>query len=245
MSEFPDTQYATSDGLSIAFQEWGSGPNKLVMVPGIVSHLEENLRRPAYLYFLESLAKDFHLIIFDKRGNGLSDRINGAPTIDERARDIEAVMDAAGLDTAALTAFSEGSALALLFAARNPAPILKLVLGSGSAAGRLPSGEMTEAQMQQAREAFLENWGKVGGQHPLATHGPKGDDADTPEEFARFCRLCATPSAIAALHDMNQRFDIRDVLPTIQQPTLVLRRERESTSRARAKCVADHIPGAI
>ena len=67
MSEFPYTQYATSDGLSIAFQEWGSGPNKLVMVPGIVSHLEENLRRPAYLYFLESLAKDFHLIIFDKR----------------------------------------------------------------------------------------------------------------------------------------------------------------------------------
>ena len=178
---------------------------------------------------------------FDKRGNGLSDRINGAPTIDERARDIEAVMDAAGLDTAALTAFSEGSALALLFAARNPARISKLVLGSGSAAGRLPSGEMTEAQMQQAREAFLENWGKVGGQHPLATHGPKGDDADTPEEFARFCRLCATPSAIAALHDMNQRFDIRDVLPTIQQPTLVLRRERERYfPRPREVCRRPH-----
>ncbi len=245
MSEFPETLYATSDGLSIAFQVWGGGPNKLVVVPGIVSHLEENLKRPDYLYFLESLAKHFHLVTFDKRGIGMSDRINGAPTIDERARDIEAVMDAAGFDTAALAAFSEGSALALVLAARNPARISKLIIGGGFAAGRLPSGDVTEAELQQSREGFLENWGKVGGQHSLAIFAPKGSDPDTPEEFARFCRMCATPSAIAAVHDMNQRIDVRDVLPSIQQPTLVLRREAESVSRERSKYVADHVPGAI
>lgn len=245
MPEFPETQYATSDGLSIAFQVWGGGPNKLVVVPGIVSHLEENLKRPDFLYFLESLAAHFHMIIFDKRGTGMSDRIAGAPTIDERARDIEAVMDAAGFESAAFAAFSEGSALALVFAARNPARLSKLVIGGGFAAGRLPMGEITEDELLQYRKAFLENWGKVGGQHSLAVHGPKNSDPDTPEEFARFCRMCATPSAIAAVSDMNNRIDVRDVLPTIQQPTLVLRRAGEHTRQARAKYVADHIPGAI
>jgi class 3 adenylate cyclase/predicted esterase len=244
MSEFPETQYALSDGLSIAYQVWGEGPNNLVLVPGIVSHLEENLKRSDYLYFIQALSSHFHLATFDKRGNGMSDRIAGTPIIDERVRDIEAVMDAAGFDTTALVGFSEGSALSLVFAARNPERVSHLILGGGSATGTLTAGEISPAEQERIRAELLENWGRLDGQHIYSGHGPKEGDADSKEDFARFCRLSATPSTIAALFDLNTRIDVRDVLPSIQQPTLVLRREDETTSRARAKLVADHIPGA-
>ncbi len=101
MSEFPETQYAESDGLSIAYQVWGKGPSNLVVVPGIVSHLEAALDRPEYVHFSRALSRHFRMLTFDKRGNGMSDRISGAPTLDERVKDIEAVMDAAEVDNGA------------------------------------------------------------------------------------------------------------------------------------------------
>ncbi len=241
MTEFPETQYVTSDGLSIAYQVWGEGQNNLVLVPGIVSHLEEALKMPDYLHFIQSVSAHFRVIRFDKRGNGMSDRITGAPIMDERVRDIEAVMDAAGFKSTALAGFSEGSAMSLVFAALHPERVSKLIIGGGGAAGRLAAGEYTEEEHAKVKAELFENWGKPKGKHVYTMHGPKENEGETKADFARFCRLCATPAAIAALHDMNQRIDVRKVLSSIHQPTLVLRRESESTSRERARYVADHI----
>ncbi len=196
MPEFPETQYVMSDGLSIAYQVWGEGPNNLVYVPGIVSHLEMQLERAEFLYFIQSLSAHFHIITFDKRGNGMSDRIAGAPTMDERVRDIEAVMDAVGLESTALLGFSEGAAMSLVFTARNPERISKLIIGGGYAAGTLAAGEITEEEQAANKAELLENWGKPDRRHVYSIHAPKKGDADSKEDFARFCRMCATPSSI-------------------------------------------------
>ena len=245
MSDFPETQYALSDGLSIAYQVWGEGPDNLVLVPGIFSHLEELLKLPDYLYYIQAISSHFRVLKFDKRGNGMSDRIAGAPIMDERVRDFEAVMDAAGFETTALAGFSEGSAMSLVFAARNPERVSKLIIGGGYAAGVLASGEISEEELAKRCTGLLENWGKPEGHHIFSGHAPLYGDADAMTNFARGCRMCATPTTIAALYEMNSRIDVRDVLPSIQQPTLVMRRESESTSRARARYVAEHIPGAL
>ena len=245
MNDLPETQYATtSDGLSIAYQVWGEGSENLLIVPGIITHLEAQLEIPSYLDFARGLAAHFRLIRFDKRGNGMSDRVSGAPTIDERARDIEAVLDAAGADRAAVAGFSEGSAVSLVFAARHPERVTKLINGGGFAAGRISRGEWSLEEHEAVLEEIRANWGKPGGRHYFAQFGPPLDDVEGQADFARYCRLCATPSTIVALHDMNSRIDVREVLPFIHQPTLILRREGEPISRAQSVYLAEHIPNA-
>ena len=166
MDDLPETRYATTgDGLSIAFQVWGEGAENLLIVPGIISHLEAQLEIPDYLRFARGLAASFRLIRFDKRGGGMSDGVAGAPTIDERARDIDAVLDAAGVERAALAGFSEGSAVSLVFAARQPERVSKLIIGGGFAVGRVASGERDLAAHGAALAALRENWGRVGGEH--------------------------------------------------------------------------------
>jgi class 3 adenylate cyclase len=244
MSEFPETQYATSDGLSIAYQVWGDGPRDLVVVPGIISHLEERLNSPEYVRWIRALSAFCRVVIFDKRGNGMSDRIMGAPTLDERASDIQAVMDAAGVEKAALAGFSEGGIISMVFAARHPERVSKLVTGGSGAQGRVASGEQTPEQFDNVSEQLRENWGQVGGVHQFSSFGPGPEDPEGQIEFARFCRMSATPATIVALNTMSSHMDVSDVLPSIHQPTLVIRREGEATSRTRAMFVAEHIPNA-
>lgn len=246
MNDLPKTQYATtSDGLSIAYHVWGDKPETLLIVPGIISHLESQLEIPGFLEFTRGLATRLRLINFDKRGNGMSDRISGAPTIDERSRDIEAVLDAAGVETATIFGFSEGSAVSLVFTARNPERVVKLIIGGGFACGRFVRGQQSQEELDRAAAELRENWGQPGRTHHLAQYGPPLDDAEAQEAFARHCRLCATPNTIAALHEMNALIDVRDVLPMIHQPTLILRREHEGgVPRSQSLLLAERIPNA-
>ncbi len=244
MAEFPETQYATSDGLSIAYQVWGDGPYDLVFTPGIISHLEVQLEIPEYVHWMRSLSAFARVVKFDKRGNGMSDRIVGAPTFDERITDIQAVMDAAGVKTAALAGFSEGGAMCMVFAARQPERVSKLIIGGSGATGRVASGEETQEDYDKAAEQLLRNWGRVGAVHRFSHFGPGPEDPEGQVQFARFCRMSTTPATIVALSRMATYCDVRDVLPSIQQPTLVLRRERESASRERSMLVAELIPNA-
>ena len=114
--------------------------------------------------------------------------------------------------------------MSIVFAARQPARVTKLILGGGYAQGRLARGETSQAEFDLGIAQLAANWGKVGGEHPLARYGPGGEDPEGQVRFARFCRMCATPSTIVALHGMNSAIDVSAVLPSIHQPTLVLRK---------------------
>jgi class 3 adenylate cyclase len=182
--------------------------------------------------------------IFDKRGNGMSDRIVGAPTLDERAADIQAVMDAAGMERVSLAGFSDGSAISMLFAARYPERVSKLIVGSGYAQGRVTSGMQTPEELENESKQFAENWGRVGGVHQFSGFGPGPEDPEGQAQFARICRMGATPATIVALNRMASYIDIGDVLPSIRQPTLVLCRNGDEAYRERSLFVAENIPNA-
>jgi class 3 adenylate cyclase/predicted alpha/beta hydrolase len=244
MSEYPETQYAISDGLSIAYNVWGAGSQDLVLVPGIISHLEALQDNPQYVRLMHALSANFRVITFDKRGNGMSDRISGAPTLDERAHDIDAVMDAANVQRASLIGISEGGPISIVYAARYPEKVSNLVLCGSFAIGRLVNGDITEADLKDISAQFMENWGKLGGVHPLSNYGPGPEDPEGQAFFKRFERLSATPSGIVGLINLSSRIDIRGVLPSVQQPTLVLRREHEPIPAATAEMLADLIPNA-
>src|ERR1700691_4216555 len=135
MNDFvlPVTRYALSDDVNIAYQTLGDGPIDLIIVPGIVSHTDFFHEFAGYTAFLRRLSKFARVITFDKRGQGLSDRISGAPSLEERVDDLRAVMDAAGSQRAALLGFSEGSAMSIMFAAAYPDRVSKLILFGGFA----------------------------------------------------------------------------------------------------------------
>ncbi len=132
----------------------------------------------------------------------------------------------------------------MVFAARQPERVSKLIIGGGFATGRVVSGEETQEEQDKLAEQLLRNWGKVGAVHRASRLGPGPEDPEGQAQFARFCRMSATPATMVALNRMNAYIDVRDVLPSIQQPTLVLRREGETISRERSMLVAEHIPNA-
>ena len=244
MAEFPETQYATSDGLSIAYQIWGDGPCDLVVVPGVTSHLEARLEFPGYVRWLRGMVVFSRFVIFDKRGNGMSDRIVGAPALDERVADIQAVMDGAGMERAALLGFSEGGALSMVFAARYPERVSKLIIGSSYAKGRVTSGMQTPEELEIVNKQLEENWGRVGGVHQYSGFGPGPENPEGQAQFARFCRMGSTPATIVALNRLSAYIDVSDVLPSIHQPTLVICREGDEAYRERSLFVAEKIPNA-
>jgi pimeloyl-ACP methyl ester carboxylesterase len=124
----PETRYAKTDGLSIAYQVFGSGTQDLVFIPGIVSHLEESWRHDSMAHMLRRLALHFRVICFAKRGQGMSDHFDGVPTLEQRMDDVRAVMHAAGSNKAVLFAYSEGGAMGALFTATYPAMVERLIL---------------------------------------------------------------------------------------------------------------------
>src|SRR5262245_22833509 len=131
----PETKYAQSGDVSIAYQVVGTGPLDLVIIPGFISHLEEGWEDPSYSRFLQQLASFSRLILFDKRGTGLSDRISGIPTLEQRMDDVRAVMDATGSKDAALMGISEGGPMSVLFAATYPQRASALILYGSIAKG--------------------------------------------------------------------------------------------------------------
>jgi len=247
VSEVPETRFTRVDGLDIAYQVVGSAVGlDLVFVPGWVSHLEVMWELPEFARFLDRLAGMGRLILFDKRGTGLSDRVAGVPTLEQRADDIAAVMDAAGSARAAITAWGEGAGIAAMFAATHPERVAALVLGSLSTAV-----VVDPAVMQAVSTAVETGWGQAS-LVPLVAPS-RTEDTRFLSWYRRWERLSSTPSAAAATLRWAMEWDLRPVLPAIQARTLLIHRsgaalyDPESAHTA-AKLIPDarcaELPGA-
>ena len=246
----PRTRYAKSGDLSIAYQVVGDGPLDLVHAPPAVSHLEYHWEEPGYARYLRRLAAFSRLILFDKRGTGLSDRAAGIAPLEERMDDVRAVMDAAGSARAVIFGSSESAPLACLFAATYPARTAALVLYAAYAAEVRqpdypwpPTAEERAAQLDDLAATLHETWGNA---DRLAEVAPsQADDPAFRAWFGTFLRLGASPGAFVALDRMNAAIDVRHVLPAIRVPTLVLHRvDGHERVIAESRYVAARIPGA-
>jgi class 3 adenylate cyclase len=242
----PSTRYAMSGDLHIAYQVFGDGPFDLVYAPGFISHVEMNWELPYWVNIFRRLSQFCRVIVFDKRGTGLSDRPGGWPTLEERMDDIRAVMDAAGSERAALIGVSEGGPMCMVFAALYPDRASALVLrGTGprfAAGPDWPWGWTVEAAAPQL-DAAEQNWG-TGDVLPFFIQGVS-DGERAREETGRFERFAASPGAARQLLEMNLRVDVRSVLPAISAPTLVIHRSGDYVEPVEAgRYTAEHIPGA-
>jgi pimeloyl-ACP methyl ester carboxylesterase len=244
----PETRYAKSGDVHIAYQVVGEGPIDLVYVPGWVSNVEETWEEQHYRRFLERLASFSRLILFDKRGTGLSDPVALAelPTLEDRMDDVRAVMDAVGSDRAALLGHSEGGSMCVVFAATYPERTTALVT-VGSFAKRVWSPDYPWAPTPEAREReYLEterSWGKVADADYYAP-SMAGDPAFA-ERLARYFRRSASPQAAVALLRMNTQVDIADVLSAVRVPTLVMNRAGDrDVNIEEARYIARRIQGA-
>jgi len=242
----PQTRYAKSGPVSVAYQVLGEGPVDLVLVPGFVSHVEVAWEEPTLARFLTRLASFSRLIVFDKRGTGMSDPVAGPPSMDERMEDIGAVMDAAGSDRAAVFGISEGGTLSLLFGAAHPERAQAVIL-YGSWARRLagpdypygPSAEELEGVIDRMDRAWATGEWWNGGQ------SSEYDDARHRAWWARYLRMAASPAMAQNVLRMNMALDIRHVLPSIGLPTLILHRSGDPwIDVGHARYLAEHIPEA-
>jgi pimeloyl-ACP methyl ester carboxylesterase/DNA-binding winged helix-turn-helix (wHTH) protein/class 3 adenylate cyclase len=243
----PETMYARSGDVNIAYQVIGDGPLDLVFVMGWVSHLEYFWREPSFARFLLRLASFARLILFDKRGTGLSDSvpINELPTLEQRMDDVRAVMDAVGSERAALCGVSEGGPMCSLFAATYPEKTLALVM-IGTYAKRIRDAEYPWAPTSEQRQHFFEelkqHWGGPVG---LEERAPSvAGDPQFREWWATYLRMGASPGAALALTQMNAEIDVRQVLPSIRVPTLVIHRTDDLCLKVEeGRYVAERIPG--
>ena len=239
-------QYARSGDVNIAYQVCGSGPVDLVFVMGWVSHLEYFWKEPSFARFLSRLASFSRLILFDKRGTGLSDPVTHLPTLEQRMDDVRAVLDAVGSRHAVLLGVSEGGPMCSLFAATHPAQTDALIM-IGTYARRLRAPDYPWAPTRAQREAFfkeiVDNWGGPVG---LAERAPSmSNDPAFRDWWASFLRMGASPAAAIALTRMNAEIDVRHILPTIRVPTLVLHRTGDRCLLAEeGRYVASLIPNA-
>jgi len=246
--EIPATRYATSGNVNIAYQVIGDGPVDLVFVMGWVSHLEYFWTEPRFARFLRRLASFSRVILFDKRGTGLSDRVpvDQLPTIEQRMEDLHAVMQASGSERAVICGISEGGCMSAVFAATYPERTLALVM-IGSYARRLRAPDYPWGPDHAARERFLceiqEHWGGPVG---LEERAPSlAGNPDFRRWWAAYLRMGASPGAAVALTQMNTDVDIRHVLRAVRVPTLVMHRTGDLCLTVdEGRYVASLIPGA-
>ncbi len=239
LSALPKTRYARSGDVHVAYQVFGEGPIDLVFVPGFVSHIENYWDEPNFARWLHRLASFARVIMFDKRGTGLSDHVSELPSMDQRMDDVRAVMDAVDIDSAAIMGISEGGSLASVFAAHHPARCRALVLYGAFA--RFTSWYPTEESLEQLFQYIESGWGS-GASIPFFALS-KADDPAFTEWWGKFERLGANPGAAIALMRMNSQIDIADILPTIHTPTLVIHRTDDVTIDVEAgRLLAEQIP---
>src|SRR3989441_1164158 len=243
----PQTRYAKSRELNIAYQVVGDGPFDLVYVPGWVSNIEMVWTEPNYARVLGRLASFSRLILFDKRGTGLSDRVSNdrLPTLEQRMDDVRAVMDAAGSDRAALFGHSEGGSMSILFAATYPQRSIALAL-YGSFAKRLRSDDYPWAPTLEERLSLADEiergWGDVSLEYYVPS---RATDEPLRQWLSAYFRGGASPAAAAALLRMNSYNDVRAVLSAVRVPTLVLHASGDRDVKVdEGRYVAAHIEGA-
>jgi class 3 adenylate cyclase len=248
MAEIPEIKYAkTADGVNIAYQVRGEGPVDLVYIIGEVGNLEIEFEPPWGVQFIERLSSFSRVILFDKRGTGLSDRIGGAPDFDMRADDLRAVLDAAGSDRAVLFGDGEGGSLAALFAAMHPDRVLALVLYNSWArtmwAPDYPIGYSKEDD-EKWRAEIEEHWGtEEMARRFLERDTPShANDPEWIRWMAKRFRQAASPAAALAFDEVECEIDVRSVLATVQAPTLAL--SRSAPAHAKSADLAERIPGA-
>jgi len=241
----PETKYARCGNLHIAYQVVGEGPADLVFVPGFLSHLEHQWDEPLQAAFFRRLASFSRLIRFDKRGAGLSDRVERMPSIEERMDDVRAVMDATGCERAAILGLSEGGPMGIVFAATHPDRTSKLILWNTSARLRWAPGA-TEEDRQKTVEAMRrrieEEWGT--GKLVEIFMPSAAPDPGFRNWWARFERLSMSPGAAAEAIRVNYEIDVRDILPAVRVPTLVLRCEGDMNRREACRYLSERIPDA-
>jgi pimeloyl-ACP methyl ester carboxylesterase len=242
----PKTHYARSGDVNIAYQVLGEGPRDLVMAFGYVSNIEVIWEEPMLARFLTRLASCARLIVFDKRGTGLSDRDTDMPSLEVRMDDVRAVMDAVGSERAVVFGISEGGAMCMLFAATYPERCTGLILAGAYArkvwASDHPWG-LSDEQFSAWIEVIRRDWGSAAG---IEQRAPSmANDPAYREWWARWGRLGASPRAAERIVDLLRDIDVRHILSSIRVPTLILHATREATVDVRdARYLADHIAGA-
>jgi pimeloyl-ACP methyl ester carboxylesterase len=226
----PDVQYTKCGTINIAYQTIGDGPFDIVLVPGWVSNLDVFWEEPRLARFFMRLAAFSRLILFDKRGTGLSDRIPGTPTLEDRMEDVRAVMDAVGSERAALFGYSEGGPMCALFAATYPNLSSGLIM-VGSYPRRFRTDDYPIGPTKEQSESFIEaipdNWGTT---FALDARAPSvKDDPRFQQWWGRYLRMSASPAAAQDLMRANLEIDIREILPSISVPTLLIHAIRDQT----------------
>jgi class 3 adenylate cyclase len=233
----PETRYALSGDVNIAYQTMGNGPVDIVIVPGIMSHVEFQHELPGYSAFLRRLSAFARVITFDKRGQGLSDRVSGAPSLEQRMDDVRAVMDSIGSKRTSLLGISEGCAMSVLFAATYPERASKLILFGGyRRRDDLGNGE-------ERANLLSKQWGTGAMINRLGPSLAKNPNAVA--QFAKYERLSASPGAIKQFALLNASIDVSSVLPSVRVPTLVLHRKGDvQVPVDHGRDLAAQIPGA-
>jgi class 3 adenylate cyclase len=243
----PKTQYAKKGDISIAYQVVGDGPIDLVLVNGLVAHLELLWTEPAATAMMRRLASFSRLIMFDKPGTGVSDPVVGAPTVEQRMGDIEAVMDAVGSERAALIGYSEGGPPSALFAATYPDRTHSLILLSTTAKAYpspdfFPDLESLHDAWRKIQEFGCERWGE--GEFALWT-SPTWARSELHSRLAPVAeRASASPGMVRAMVAAFREYDVRAVLPMVRVPTLVVHRGDEAFPVELGRDLAERIPGA-
>lgn len=248
MTTVPETRYTRSGDVHIAYQVTGEGRLDLVFVPGFVSHVEASWQSPGRAKFFRRLASFSRLILFDKRGTGLSDRTSQIFTLEQRMDDVRAVMDAAGCERAALFGISEGGPMSILFAASYPERTTALVM-YGTYAKRAWTAEYPFGWRDEEWAAFFSNveshWGAPRGLD-LDIWAPSiARDEHARAEMAAYLRAAGSPGAVRAVMQMNREIDVRYILPAVRVPTLIVHRTGDRNIRIEhARYMAERIPRA-
>jgi class 3 adenylate cyclase len=235
------TRYARTGDVHIAYQVFGEGDIDLVFVPGFVSHIENYWDDPRFARWLRRMGTFARVILFDKRGTGLSDRVAELPSMDQRMDDVSAVMNAAGIERAAIFGISEGGSLATLFAATHPNRSQALILYGAFA--QFTSWFPTQEALDGLFDYVDAAWGS-GESLPLFAPSEQ-DNLPFQQWWGKFERLGASPGAVKTLMRMNSQIDITGILPSVKVPTLVIHRTGDVTVDVEgSRLLAKRIPGA-
>ncbi len=248
MDDRPNTRYVKSDDVHIAYQVFGEGSLDLVFVPGFVSNIDTIWQSPDHSAFFRRLGSFCRVILFDKRGTGMSDRGSQIFTLEQRMHDVQAVLDEVGSERAALFGISEGGPMSLLYAASYPARTSALVL-YGSYARRSWAPDYlfgwNDKQWERLFDNFERHWGTPQSMAVTMFAPSAASNREAAERLASIQRAAASPGAAIAIMKMNRDIDVRHVLPAIQVPTLILHRAADRVVVVEhARYMAEHISGA-